>query len=444
MTPQQSRTALNSIVGFSKLLASGEVGSLSIEQKRHLDIIYKASYSLMGDLESLKPKVIVFWSAEIGALNVVEDSFKGLMRTQSGKTACALSADLLTPDSLQDLREQHHYILATVPPMITEQNAYLFDEAAEIVIVSSSPEQETANQVSFLSKLSHMASKTSFYINNQPNSANERSKLVRKLCDKKVGVALSSGMAPGIAHVGVMKVLLQEKIPIDFLAGTSGGALYGALFAAGLDPLDIEKVIVNAFQKHMFASLSFSFNMMGLLSCRKLIRKILQEPLSKKDVSLAEMKIPFLIAATDLQSGQQKIFNTGSLMDAVSASISIPTMFSPFKKGGRFYADGVVTTPIPVLPLKERGADITIAVHVSEITRYDRPKPNMLDVFMRARSISSEELARYQLKGADIVIKPETNHIGYMAYNRAEELIRLGEEAAWKAMPEIKAKLNMN
>lgn len=440
----QLRTALHSIVGFSKLLLSGQAGNLSAEQRKQIDYIYQAGYDLMEEIQDEKPQVIILWSGESHLVNTLKYLFKEKVEKYSRKKVIWVDETNLNALSLQKLKEKYHTILLALPPWMSHKE-HFFKDSDAIVIISSSHQTENENQVLFLKTNAHLASRVNFYTLNSDSSQHKLDTLIRKMTHRMIGIALSSGTAHSIVHVGVLKAFHNAHIPIDLIAGTSGGALYGALFATGMDIHEIESLLLHAFKHNLlFFSLDVMFSRKGLFSPQSLIRKILQNPLKSEDILFNTLKTPLLVAVTDLIKGKERVCYAGSVIDAVRASMSIPAIFSPIKKGDDLWVDGVVTMPIPVLPLVDRGVDICIAVQALTLSTYTKKNPHILDIFMRARNITSEALSQNHLKHADIVIQPDTNHIGYLDYHKARELIFLGEEAAVQALPKIQEKLGLS
>ena len=442
------KSELNSIVGFSKLLLDGEAGKLSPEQKTQLQHIYKSGYKLMESIQERKSKIVVMWSLDGNILRDQSGALKLEIQQATGEDVYFLDSKSIDSHSVQlikelnHIKESHAYTLIMATPESINNDRNLFEFADDVVIVSASSETENENQIAFLKAYSNFASKLSFIKLTDPLVTN-RSRVIRKLCSRRVGLALSGGTAQGLAHIGVLKVLAKQKIPIDILAGTSGGALYGALFAAGLSPEQIVTHVKRVYRWNAIPNLDILIAKDGIFNSVTLVNKMLQKPFGKSGLNFSDLKMLFITVATDLLSGKERIIDKGSVIQAVRASIAIPIIFAPIKTRHNLFVDGIVTTPVPVLPLVERGADLVIAVHVSELSPYTKKRPNVLDIFMRARSITSEELSRHQLKDADIVIQPITKQFASFNYKKADEIIRAGEEAAWLAIPEIKQRLGM-
>lgn len=265
------------------------------------------------------------------------------------------------------------------------------------------------------------------------------------MADKKVGLALSGGAARGLAHIGVLDVLENEGIRIDMIAGTSIGALAGALYAQGKGAALIKNVAINLTRKRLVSLLDISFSKSGVVQgnrLRKMLRSIFDgEP------NFADLKIPFACVATDIYTGEEVVINEGSVLEGVRASISTPALFTVVKWHGRYLVDGGLANPVPVSVLKKMGADFIIAVNVSpdvktRTTAADEVKePNMINVLLQSLFIATYTLVKTSLKGADILIEPQVAEIANVDFHRAEELIARGRQAALAAVDEIKRQL---
>jgi NTE family protein len=267
---------------------------------------------------------------------------------------------------------------------------------------------------------------------------------------KKVGLALSGGAARGFAHIGVLDVLQREGIPIDVIAGTSAGAIIGAVYASCRDSETVKKHALSIDWKKMASLFDLSFRMSGLLKGRK-IKKLLSEYIGG-DIDFSELKIPFSCVATDIDTGEEIVITTGSVSEALRATISVPGIFSVTKRGDRYLVDGGLTTPVPVDTVRQMGADFIIAVNVNprvtdRISRSTekrmkaRKEPNIFHVMMQSIYITTYTVARNSLVDADIVIEPDLKGIGAGDFQKASESILMGQQAAADAMPEIKRKL---
>jgi NTE family protein len=267
---------------------------------------------------------------------------------------------------------------------------------------------------------------------------------------KKIGLALSGGAARGLAHVGVLEVFQKEGIPIDMIAGTSSGAVMGAVYASGQDTGKMIENALDAGWKRMAPLIDPSFPKTGFIKGKK-IKNLLSGYIGG-NIRFSDLKIPFACVATDIYSGEEVVINSGSVLEALRASISIPGIFMVVKREGRYLVDGGLTTPVPVNVVKQMGADFVIAVNVnpdvsnrmgkgSQERAKANKEPNIFQVMMQSIYITTYSLARTSLGDADIVIEPDLANIGAGDFNKAGELITRGQQAAQKAIPEIKRKL---
>jgi NTE family protein len=267
---------------------------------------------------------------------------------------------------------------------------------------------------------------------------------------KKIGLALSSGAARGIAHIGVLQVLQEEGIPIDIVAGTSAGAVMGAVYASRQD---IERMIAQARDagwKKMAPLIDPSFPRTGFIKGRKITR-LLADFLGG-DIDFSELRIPFACVATDINTGEEIVIDSGPVLEAIRASISVPGIFTVVRREGRHLVDGGLTTPVPVNVVRRMGADFVIAVNVNPDVsarmsksrrEHDRAEkePNIFQVMLQSFYITSHSLAQGSLNNADVVIEPDLADIGAADFRKVSELIEQGKIAAHKAMPEIKRRL---
>jgi NTE family protein len=267
---------------------------------------------------------------------------------------------------------------------------------------------------------------------------------------KKVGLALSGGAARGFAHVGVLDVLRQEGIPIDMIAGTSSGAVMGAVYAAGRDTREMIENALAASARRLTLYIDPSLPRTGLLKGRK-IQELLSGYLGG-DISFADLKIPFACVATDINTGEEVVIDRGSVLDALRATISIPGIFTLVKREDRYLVDGGLTTPVPVHVVKQMGADFVIAVNVNadvsqRMGKSSRKRlklhkePTLLQILMQSFYITTYSLARHSLEQADIIIEPDMPHVGTGDFSKVEEMIAHGQRAARAALPEINRKL---
>jgi len=266
-----------------------------------------------------------------------------------------------------------------------------------------------------------------------------------KLNGKKIGLALSGGAARGLAHIGVVEVLQKEGIPIDMVAGTSAGAIVGAAYAwnRNITPLRRYAMLRRNWMK-IAPLLDISLFKSGFIKGSKLHKLMLSY--FGEDITFDKLQIPFACVATDIDTGEEIIIDSGSVAEAMRASISIPGIFSAVKHEKRYLVDGGLTTPIPINVVRNMGADFVIAVNVTpgmtDRVRKSRKEPNVFQVILQSIYIATYSLARNSLKDADIVIEPELSSLGTGDFQKSREFISLGKEAARQAIPEITKKLN--
>jgi len=267
---------------------------------------------------------------------------------------------------------------------------------------------------------------------------------------KKIGLALSGGAARGLAHVGVIDILHKEGIHIDMIAGTSAGAVMGAIYAWNQDTNKMKEYALDTKWKKLAPMIDPSFPRTGFIKGRKI--KNLLSTFIGGNIKFSDLKIPFACVATDIDTGEEIVINSGSVPEALRASISIPGIFTLVKHEGRYLVDGGLTTPVPVELVRQMGADFVIAVNVNpdvagrmsktSLRRVEtRKEPNIFQVMMQSIYITTYSLARNSLENADIVIEPSVAHIGAGDFQKARELIELGTQAAKSAIPEIKEKI---
>jgi NTE family protein len=254
---------------------------------------------------------------------------------------------------------------------------------------------------------------------------------------KKVGLALSGGVARGLAHIGVLKVLEENKIPVDYIAGTSTGALVAALYAAGFSSEKMEHL---ARRTGWGKLIRFSFSPQGPFSGEGLYRFMEKRLGSCQQFS--ETKIPLCIVATDLKNGEQFVFKEGSIARAVQASSTFPGAFLPVFQDGMLLVDGGIVNNVPSSVVREMGANFVIAVDcVPGYELVNDPK-NVAQVLGRAIDLMLKRLSVNGRETADVLIEP---HFGEKAWHLdlhlAPQLIADGEAAARKALPAIKKQL---
>jgi NTE family protein len=246
----------------------------------------------------------------------------------------------------------------------------------------------------------------------------------------KIAVVLGAGASKGFAHVGVLKVLESQKIPLHLIVGTSAGSVVGSLYACGYDAFQLQKMAL-ALQKDDVVDLSLPDN--GFIRGDRLEAYINK---TVRQTPMERLKIPFRAVATNLQTGEEIVFATGNTGRAVRASCSIPGVFQPVKIGDKVYVDGGVVSPVAVDAARRAGADIVIAVDISVGVAGTVPQ-GILDTILQSIDIMYAKISAAQLRGADVVIRPQVSHIGSSDFEKRNEGILEGEKAATLALPQI-------
>lgn len=249
---------------------------------------------------------------------------------------------------------------------------------------------------------------------------------------KRVGLALGGGGARGMAHVGVLRVLEMEGIPIDCVAGTSAGSLVGAVYAAGLRGDRLMEMALT-LRWHHIASLVWPRR--GLVSFAKLERYMAEQI---GDPAFADLEIPYAAVAADLATGEQVVLRKGRVAPAVRASCSVPGVVTPVEVDGRLLGDGGVTNNLPVSTVRDMGAERVIGVDVCS-PPYPRPGGALGVGFMVAEMLVRR--AGGGLDAADCLVSPDLSGFSYVRFERRQELIALGKQAAEEALPRIRALL---
>lgn len=247
-----------------------------------------------------------------------------------------------------------------------------------------------------------------------------------------IGLALGGGFARGIAHVGVLKVLEEENIPIRIVAGTSVGALIGASYCSGLSPTELEGVARSA-RFTTFAR--WTLSRYGFASNDRMIAFLTR---TLKVKTFEELRIPLGVTATDFNTGEGVVFHSGSLIEPIRASCAYPGMFLPVNIRGRWLVDGMLSHPVPSQPLREMGAERVLAVHLrGQWARNGAPR-HLFDVIGQSFAIAQDRMAPLWRSAADLVIEPDVAAFEYDDFKRAAELVRAGEEAMRKALPTVR------
>ncbi|MGP0097090.1 MAG: patatin-like phospholipase family protein [Terriglobales bacterium] len=247
-----------------------------------------------------------------------------------------------------------------------------------------------------------------------------------------IGVALGGGFARGIVHIGVLKVLEEEGIPVRMVAGTSVGAIMGAAYCSGLT---IDELIEIAHRVRFTNFARWTLSRYGFATTDRMV-SFLKRTL--KVQTFEELRIPLAVTATDFNTGRGTVFTSGSIIDPVRASCAYPGMFLPVQIGESCLVDGMLSYPVPTRPLREMGADRVLAVHLrGQWSKTSVPR-HYFDVIGQSFAIAQDMAGPVWRSAADVVIEPNVGGFDYDDFKRADELIRVGELAMRDALPEVR------
>jgi NTE family protein len=250
----------------------------------------------------------------------------------------------------------------------------------------------------------------------------------------KIAFALGGGAARGFAHIGVIKALEAQGIVPDIIVGTSAGSVVGALYAAGKNGFELQKL---ALQMEEGQLNDWSLPDRGILKGEAL-QTFVNQAVGNRP--LEKLGKTFAVVATDLKSGEAIVFRTGDTGMAVRASSSVPGIFQPVSINGREYVDGGLVSPVPVRIARALGADFVIAVDISENPRYGKTQ-STIDVLLQTFTIMSQTINRRELPEADMVVRPHTPDIHATDFRDRHLAVLEGEKAVAVVLPELKSKL---
>lgn len=286
---------------------------------------------------------------------------------------------------------------------------------------------------------------------------------------KKIGLALGGGGARGLAHVGVIKVLMHKGIKPDIIVGTSIGSIVGALYASTGDADAVLNKVRAYFACDCYNNIKLGFledseeatKNDGLLDAlsRFLRKKFFNVSLASQqsyisledymenisflldDIDIKDTKIPFGIICTDVTAGEEIIITEGSLRQAVAASSAIPGIFPPIDFEGKTLLDGGWVDQLPIRACREMGADVVIGVDVASELEQDFDLGTGLDILRRMNAITRNTLTKLQSESADVIISPDVGKVSWTSFECIEGCMLLGEKAAKKSIPAIKKHL---
>ncbi|OGR84265.1 MAG: hypothetical protein A2901_03600 [Elusimicrobia bacterium RIFCSPLOWO2_01_FULL_54_10] len=268
----------------------------------------------------------------------------------------------------------------------------------------------------------------------------------------EVGFAMGSGASYGYTLIGMLKVFEREKIPIDYVSGTSMGSLLGSFYSSGKSPGEMEDIAHTISKAWLRRNIFRDFNWMfhGGLIKGETISMFLRKHLGETEFN--NMPIPFACAATDIMTGDGVVLREGKVWEAVRASLSLPLIFTPYKKGNQFLVDGGLVNPVPTSIIASMGADILISANLTSkaserrvslrrVGMFPASSPGFFNVFFKMIYTMQYQIASARGDLSNIVIHPETGNFSWIDLHKAKQIIPLGEEAAEEALTKIKARL---
>lgn len=248
---------------------------------------------------------------------------------------------------------------------------------------------------------------------------------------KKVGLVLGGGAARGFAHIGVLKVIEEAKVPVDCIAGASAGGLMGALFCAGLRWEDVAEIITGITWGKL---ISFRPSRKGFFLPDKMERYLDHLIAGKRFEDLA---VPFAVTAVDAQTGECIILDSGNIASAVRASCSVPGVFHPYERDGRMLIDGGMKNSVPADVVKRMGAEFIVAINLNgDRFRNGYPK-NIFQIVRNTLDIIISNNTLAGLPYIDVMIEPDLRMFKYGSLRHKWEMIRCGEEAMSEVLPDI-------
>ena len=266
-------------------------------------------------------------------------------------------------------------------------------------------------------------------------------KLPRKR--KKIGLALGGGGAKGLAHIGVIKALEEAQIPIDFIAGTSMGALVGGWYALDKNIKFLENLFLKIGQQDSFRPEKMLKSGNRALFQNKSILEFLNLGFGRKE--FGDCEIFFQAVATNVEDGSEEILKEGRLSQAIEASIATPIIFSPIKIGEKIMMDGGFSNPVPADLARSMGADVILAVDVSShwvnLPQNLSSAKNMYSAILSSFSAVEYQIAKHILPEADLIVRPAVTHYSFLDFPRAEEIIGAGYQETKKNLNALREKV---
>ncbi|MDH4481870.1 MAG: patatin-like phospholipase family protein [Rhodoferax sp.] len=253
----------------------------------------------------------------------------------------------------------------------------------------------------------------------------------------RIGLALGGGAARGFAHVGVIQVLEEAGIHPALVTGTSAGSLVAALYASGKTGAQLQQ-IAETMEEATIADWTLQIFTRGVLRGEALAKyvniQVGQRPIEA-------MALPLGIVATDLNSGNDMLFQRGDTGTAVRASSAVPAIFQPVKFGGREYVDGGLVSPVPVRAARKMGAELIIAVDISTPPEASAAS-GTLEILLQTFTIMGKSISTIELRDADVLVRPALQGVSSADFGARKRAIESGRQAMFAALPQLRAAID--
>lgn len=257
---------------------------------------------------------------------------------------------------------------------------------------------------------------------------------VRVAVPPKLGLALGGGAARGFAHIGVIQVLEEAGLRPDFVSGTSAGSVVAALYASGKSGAQLQQ-IGESMEEAAITDWTLPVFNSGMLRGEALAKYVNQQVGGRL---IENMPTPLGIVATDLYSGEMMLFQRGDTGTAVRASSAVPAIFQPVKISGHSYVDGGLVSPVPVRAARRMGAEVVLAIDISS-----PPDPSgnggTIAVLLQTASIMGKSINAFELKEADVVVRPDLRDVASADFSSRKRAIEAGRQAMLDAVPQLRA-----
>lgn len=377
-------------------------------------------------------EVFLFDLGGLGAIPVDQAALSqgGVQLARGGQN---LTADEL-PSRLSSLVQEYFWVVLSIPLRPSLLTIKAIDLADMTIQLAETPERW----------LTQAATRSFVVVKPEPKQI---ARLARKIARRQVGLALSSGGARGLAHIGVLEVFERERLALDMLAAASMGSIIGALYASGRSLPEITQ-IARLMQRQVNPIKGFRIwdpgSRSGIVRGHKTLdyfRKILHGK------TFQDLEIPLSIVACDVITGEEVVFDAGPVADAVRASMSMIGIFEPPKIGDHFLVDGGTVNPVPTSVLKDKQADIIVASNVipglpERMHRKEQLKtgkaPGVLSIIMGALEIMESEIIRSRGEAIDVLIAPDVAQFSISDFDRVDDIIQMGRDAAQEALPHLR------